>query len=169
MSYPRNASEYSGLPPKSPRPRNWMKRIVVALAVTGVLGTVLVVTLVVMAARFVGDAVDYLQSMDMTTMETRMAEAALNLDQRQREIIAPLFDKLKNNELTLPQREEIEQSIMEALGPEQRKQIETWKSIGIPGGQGLNGLMASAILWLEEHGVPVGLLMGAHEYSPQPR
>lgn len=169
MSYPRNASEHSGLPPKSPRPRNWMKRIVVALAVTGVLGTVVVVTLVVMAARFVGDAVDYLHSMDMTTMETRMAEATLDLDQRQREIIAPLFDKLKNNELTLPQREEIEQSIMEALGPEQRKQIETWKSIGIPGGHGLDGLMASAILWLEERGVPVGLLMSAHEDSPQPR
>lgn len=89
MSYPQCLRAF-GVSPKPPRPRNWVKRIVVALAVTGVLGTVLVVTLVVMAARFVGDAVDYLQSMDMTTMEARMAEAALDLDQRQREIIAPL-------------------------------------------------------------------------------
>ncbi len=169
MSYPRNASEHSGFPPKPPRPRNWVKRIVVALAVTGVLGTVLVVTLVVMAARFVGDAVDYLQSMDMTTMEARMAEAALDLDQRQREIIAPLFDRLKNDGLTLPQREEIEKAIMETLGPEQRRQIETWKSIGTSGGAGLDGVMASVILWLEERGVPVGLLMGAREDVQQPR
>lgn len=38
---------------------------------------------------------------------------------------------------------------METLGPEQRRQIETWKSIGTSGGAGLDELMASVILWLE--------------------
>lgn len=158
MSYPPIPPQFS--PSTTPKSANWVKRIAIALAVTGVLATALVVMLVVMAARFVGDAVDYLQSMDMTTMETRMAEAALDLDQRQREIIAPLFDRLKNDGLTLPQREEIEKAIMDALGPEQRAQVETWKNIGTTGAQNLDGVMASVILWLEERGVPVGLLMG---------
>lgn len=160
MSYSRNASVQRDSNSNAPRTGSWVKRIIVALAVTGVIGTVLVVMLAVMAFRFVGGAVDYLQSMDLATMESRMAEAALDLDQRQREIIGPLFDKLKSNELALPQREEVEKAIMEALTPQQRKQLEAWQN---------NGIMESIVHWLEELGVPVGLFMGNGEESPQMR
>lgn len=163
MSHPRSASAHSD--PKAPRPRNWMKRFAVALAVTGVIGTVLVITLAVVAVRFVGDAVDYVQTLDLATMESRMAEAALNLDQQQREIIAPLLERLKNDGLTPPQREEITGAIMEALTPEQRERIENWKSFGAAGAQGLDGLMASVLRWLEELGVPVGLLTGNAQHA----
>lgn len=169
MSHPRDASADPSSNSNAPKPANWTKRIIVALAVTGVIGTVLVVTLGVMAARFVGGAADKLQSMDMATIETRMAEAAMGLDQGQREIIGPLVEKLKKNELTLPQREEIEKAIMDALGPEQRKQIEALKNIENIGTRGLDGLVASVVAWLEERGVPVGLLTGNSEGSPQQR
>lgn len=158
MSFPRNASKHSDSNLNSPRTRSWLRRIAVALAVTGIIGTALVITLAVMAARFVGGAVDYLQSVDMAAFETRLAEAALELDQRQRESIMPLLDKLKNNGLALPQREEIERDILKVLSPEQRKQIETWKNIGATGTIGLEGLMAYCVRWLEEFGVPIDLL-----------
>ena len=147
-------------PTSEPRRRAWRGLFAVALAVTGVIGTVLVVTLAVMAVRFVGDAVDYVQTLDLATMESRMAEAALDLDQRQREIIAPLLERLKNEGLTPPQREDVTGAIMEALTPEQRERFESWKNIGAAGTQGLDGLMASVLRWLEELGVPVGLLRG---------
>lgn len=169
MSYQRDESAYPGANPRAPRPVNWMKRIIVTLAVAGVIGTVLVVTLGVMAARFVGGAVDYVQSMDMTTLEARMGEAALGLDQRQREIIEPLVDRLKSDGLTMPQREEIEKTIMDALGPEQQALMEAWKNMESMGAGGLDGLMMSVVAWLEELGVPVGLLMGNGEEGAQPR
>lgn len=163
MHHPRNTSTHSaGNAPASP---NWLKRFAVALAVTGVIGTVLVVTLAVMAVRFVGDAVDYVQTLDLATMESRMAEAALDLDQRQREIIAPLLERLKNEGLTPPQREDVTGAIMEALTPEQRERFESWKNIGAAGTQGLDGLMASVLRWLEELGVPVGLLRGDAQHA----
>ncbi len=151
---------HSNMNPNNPKPKNWLKRFAIALAVTGVIGTVLVVTLAVMAARFVGDAVDYVQTMDLSKVETSLAETALDLDQRQRELIGPLLERLKSDGLTPPQREEITSSIMEALSPEQRAQLESLKGIGAAGAEGMDGLMASLMRWLEELGVPVSLLTG---------
>ncbi len=160
MSHPRNMAAHSNMNPNNPKPKNWLKRFAIALAVTGVIGTVLVVTLAVMAARFVGDAVDYVQTMDLSKVETSLAETALDLDQRQRELIGPLLERLKSDGLTPPQREEITSSIMEALSPEQRAQLESLKGIGAAGAEGMDGLMASLMRWLEELGVPVSLLTG---------
>ncbi|PKN43677.1 MAG: hypothetical protein CVU60_01275 [Deltaproteobacteria bacterium HGW-Deltaproteobacteria-18] len=125
-----------------------------ALALTGIIGTALVITLTVLAARFIGGAVDYLQSMDMTALQSQLSEAELKLGQHQQEIIEPLLDKLKSDRLSLPQREEIGRTIMETLKPEQRKQIEALKNIE---SGWLDEMMASWMLKLKELGVPTGL------------
>lgn len=158
---------------KAPKPRSWSRRIVVALALTGIIGTALVITLTVLAARFVGGAVDYLQSVDMTALQTKLSEADLKLGQHQREIIEPLLNKLKNENLSLPQREEIGRTVMENLDPEQRKQLETLKNIEAAGLGALDQLLASVVRKLEELGVPVGMLsafiQGSGEKSPAPQ
>jgi hypothetical protein len=64
---------------KAPKPSSWGRRIVVALALTGIIGTALVITLTVLAARFVGGAVDYLQSVDMTALQRNFPRQTLNL------------------------------------------------------------------------------------------
>ena len=173
MTKPRQTPSLLNFKPKTSRPSSWGRRIVVALAVTGVIGTVLVIALTMLAARFVGGAVDYLQSMDMTALQTKLSEADLKLDQHQREIIEPLLNKLKNEDLSLPQREEIGRTVMENLGPEQRNQLEALKNIEAAGSGALDQLLASVVRKLEELGVPIGMLsafiQGNGESSPSPQ
>jgi hypothetical protein len=170
MTEPGKTPSVHNFKSKASKPGSWGRRIVVALALTGILGTVLVVTLTVLAARFVGGAVDYLQSADMATLQTQLSEADLKLGQHQREIIEPLLNKLKNEGLSLPQREEIERAVMETLKPEQRKQIETLRNIEAVGSGALNELLAALVRKLEELGVPKGMLsaiiQGNGEDSP---
>jgi hypothetical protein len=173
MTEPRQTPSLANFKPKTSKPSSWGRRIVVALAVTGFIGTALVITLTVLAARFVGGAVDYLQSMDMTALQTKLSEADLKLGQHQREIIEPLLNKLKNEDLSLPQREEIGRALMDTLEPEQRKQLETLKGIKAAGSGALDQLLASAVRKLEELGVPIGMLsafiQGNGENSPSPQ
>lgn len=173
MTEPRQTPSLPNFKPNAPRPGNWGRRIVVALALTGIIGTALVITLTVLAARFVGGAVDYLQSVDMTTLQTKLSEADLKLGQHQREIIEPLLNKLKNENLSLPQREEIERTVMENLNPEQRNQLEKLKNIEAAGSNALDRLLASVIRKLEELGIPAGMLSafirGNGENSPAPQ
>lgn len=170
MTEPRQTPSLPNFKSKASKPSSWGRRIVVALALTGIIGTALVITLTVLAARFVGGAVDYLQSVDMTALQTKLSEADLILGQHQREIIEPLLNKLKNENLSLPQREEIGRTVMENLDPEQRKQIETLKNIETAGSGALDQLLASVVRKLEELGVPVGMLsafiQGNGENSP---
>lgn len=158
MTEPRQTPPLPNFRSKASKPSSWSRRIVVALALTGIIGTALVITLTVLAARFVGGAVDYLQSMDMTVLQTKLSEADLKLDQHQREIIEPLLNQLKNEDLSLPQREEIGRTVMENLGPEQRKQLEALKNIEAAGSGALDQLLASVVRKLEELGVPIGML-----------
>ena len=173
MTEPRQTPSLPNFKSKAPKPSSWGRRIVVALALTGIIGTALVITLTVLAARFVGGAVDYLQSMDMTALQTKLSEADLKLDQHQREIIEPLLNQLKNEDLSLPQREEIGRTVMENLGPEQRKQLEALKNIEAAGSGALDQLLASVVRKLEELGVPIGMLsafiQGNGEKSPAPQ
>ena len=173
MTEPRQTPSLPNFKSKASKPSSWGRRIVVALALTGIIGTALVITLTVLAARFVGGAVDYLQSVDMTALQTKLSEADLKLDQHQREIIEPLLNKLKNEDLSLPQREEIGRTVMENLDPEQRKQLETLKNIESAGSGALDRLLASVVRKLEELGVPVGMLsafiQGNGENSPAPQ
>ena len=173
MTEPRQTPSLPNFKSKAPKPGSWGRRIVVALALTGIIGTALVITLTVLAARFVGDAVDYLQSVDMTALQTKLSEADLKLGQHQREIIEPLLNKLKNENLSLPQREEIGRTVMENLDPKQRKQLETLKNIEAAGSGALDQLLASVVRKLEELGVPVGMLsafiQGSGEKSPAPQ
>ena len=173
MTEPRQTFSLRNFKPRASKPSNWGRRVVVALAVTGVIGTALVITSTLLAARFVGGAVDYLQSMDMTALQTKLSEADLKLDQHQREIIEPLLNKLKNEDLSLPQREEIGRTVMENLGPEQRKQLEALKNIEAAGSGALDQLLASVVRKLEELGVPIGMLsafiQGNGEKSPAPQ
>ncbi len=170
MTEPRQTPSLPNFKSNAPKPSSWGRRIVVALALTGIIGTALVITLTVLAARFVGGAVDYLQSVDMTALQTKLSEADLKLGQHQREIIEPLLNKLKNENLSLPQREEIGRTVMENLDPEQRKQLETLKNIEAAGSGALDQLFASVVRKLEELGVPVGMLpaliQGSGEKSP---
>ena len=115
MTEPRQTLSLANFKPKTSKPSRWGRRIVVALAVTGFIGTALVITLTVLAALVVGGAVDYLQSMDMTALQTKLSEADLKLGQHQREIIEPLKNKFKNEDLSLPQREEIGRALMDTL------------------------------------------------------
>jgi hypothetical protein len=173
MTEPRQTPPLPNFKSKAFKPSSWGRRIVVALALTGIIGTALVITLTVLAARFVGGAVDYLQSMDMTALQTKLSEADLKLDQHQREIIEPLLNKLKNEDLSLPQREEIGRTVMENLGPEQRKQLEALQNIEAAGSGALDQLLASVVRKLEELGVPIGMLsafiQGNGEKSPAPQ
>ena len=173
MTEPRQTPSLPNFKSNAPKPSSWGRRIVVALALTGIIGTALVITLTVLAARFVGGAVDYLQSMDMTALQTKLSEADLKLDQHQREIIEPLLNKLKNEDLSLPQREEIGRTVMENLGPEQRNQLEALKNIEAAGSGALDQLLASVVRKLEELGVPIGMLsafiQGNGEKSPAPQ
>ena len=173
MTEPRQTPSLPNFKSKASKPSSWGRRIVVALALTGIIGTALVITLTVLAARFVGGAVDYLQSMDMTALQTKLSEADLKLDQHQREIIEPLLNQLKNEDLSLPQREEIGRTVMENLGPEQRKQLEALKNIEAAGSGALDQLLASVVRKLEELGVPIGMLsafiQGNGEKSPAPQ
>ncbi|MBU4526770.1 MAG: hypothetical protein KUA37_19545 [Desulfomicrobium sp.] len=173
MTEPRQTPSLLNFKPKTSRPSSLGRRIFVALAVTGVIGTALVITLTVLAARFVGGAVDYLQSIDMTALQTKLSEADLKLDQHQREIIEPLLNKLKNEDLSLPQREEIGRTVMENLGPEQRNQLEALENIEAAGSGALDQLLASVVRKLEELGVPIGMLsafiQGNGENSPSPQ
>ena len=173
MTEPRQTPTLPNFKSKASKPSSWGRRIVVALALTGIIGTALVITLTVLAARFVGGAVDYLQSVDMTALQTKLSEADLKLGQHQREIIEPLLNKLKNENLSLPQREEIGRTVMENLDPEQRKQLETLKNIESAGSGALDRLLASVVRKLEELGVPVGMLsafiQGNGENSPAPQ
>lgn len=173
MSEPRQTPSLPNFKSKASKPSSWGRRIVVALALTGIIGTALVVTLTILAARFVGGAVDYLQSVDMTALQTKLSEADLKLGQHQREIIEPLLNKLKNENLTLPQREEIGRTVMENLDPEQRKQLEALKNIEAAGSGALDQLLASVIRKLEELGIPIGMLsafiQGDGENSPAPQ
>lgn len=173
MTEPRQTPSPLNFKPKTSKPSSLGRRIFVALAVTGVLGIALVITLTVLAARFVGGAVDYLQSMDMTALQTKLSEADLKLNQHQREIIEPLLNKLKNEDLSLPQREEIGRTVMENLGPEQRKQLEALQNIEAAGSGALEQLLASVVRKLEELGVPIGMLsafiQGNGEKSPAPQ
>ncbi len=173
MTEPRQTPSLPNFKSKASKPSSWGRRIVVTLALTGIIGTALVVTLTVLAARFVGGAVDYLQSMDMTALQTKLSEADLKLDQHQREIIEPLLNKLKNEDLSLPQREEIGRTVMENLGPEQRNQLEALKNIEAAGSGALDQLLASVVRKLEELGVPIGMLsafiQGNGENSPSPQ
>ena len=173
MNEPRQTPSLPNFKPNAPKPGSWGRRIVVALALTGIIGTALVITLTVLAARFVGGAVDYLQSVDMTALQTKLSEADLKLGQHQREIIEPLLNKLKNENLTLPQREEIGRTVMENLDPEQRKQLEALKNIEAAGSGAWDRLLASVVHKLEELGVPVGMLsafiQGNGENSPAPQ
>lgn len=173
MTESRQTSVHPNFKRTASKPISWGRRIVVALALTGIVGTALVITLTVLAARFVGGAVDYLQSMDVTALQTQLSEADLKLGQQQREIIEPLLNKLKNENLSLPQREEIGQAIMDALKPEQIKQIETLKGIEAAGSGALDELLASLVRKLEELGVPIGMLSaiirGNGEGSPAPQ
>ncbi len=170
MTEPRQTPPLLKIKPKTSKPSSLGRRIFVALAVTGVIGIALVITLTVLAARFVGGAVDYLQSMDMTALQTKLSEADLKLNQHQREIIEPLLHKLKNEDLSLPQREQIGRTVMENLEPEQRQQFETLKNIEAAGSGALDQLLASVVRKLEELGVPIGMLsafiQGNGENSP---
>jgi hypothetical protein len=173
MTEPRQTPSLPNFKPNAPKPGGWGRRIVVALALTGIIGTALVITLTVLAARFLGGAVDYLQSVDMTALQTKLSEADLKLAQHQREIIEPLLNKLKNENLSLAQREEIGRTVMENLDAEQRKQIETFKNIEAAGSGAWDRLLASVVRKLEELGVPVGMLstfiQGNGENSPAPQ
>lgn len=173
MTEPRQTPSLPNFKSKAPKPGNWGRRIIVALALTGIIGTALVITLTVLAARFVGGAVDYLQSVDMTALQTKLSEADLKLGQHQREIIEPLLNKLKNENLSLPQREEIGRTVMENLDPEQRKQLEALKNIEASGSGALDRLLASLVRKLEELGIPVGMLsafiQGNGEKNPAPQ
>ncbi len=170
MTEPRQKPSLLNFNPRTSKPSSWGRRIFMSLAVTGVIGIALVITLTVLAARFVGGAVDYLQSMDMTALQTKLSEADLKLDQHQREIIEPLLNKLKNEDLSLPQREQIGRTVMENLEPEQRQQFETLKNIEAAGSGALDQLLASVVRKLEELGVPIGMLsafiQGNGENSP---
>jgi hypothetical protein len=172
MTESRQTPSLPNFKSKAFKPSSWGRRIVVALALTGIIGTALVITLAVLAARFVGGAVDYLQSMAMTVLQTQLSEAVVKLNQHQREIIEPLLNKLKNENLSLPQQEEIGRAVMEALEPEQRKHIEALKDIEAVGSGALDDLLASAIRKLEELGVPIGMLSaffrGSAEESSSP-
>lgn len=173
MTEPRQTPSLPNFKPNAPKPGSWGRRIVVALALTGIIGTVLVITLTVLAARFLGGAVDYLQSVDMTALQTKLSEADLKLAQHQREIIEPLLNKLKNENLSLAQREEIGRTVMETLDAEQRKQLETFKNIEAAGSGAWDRLLAPVVRKLEELGMPVGMLsafiQGNGEKSPTPQ
>jgi hypothetical protein len=173
MAESRQTSVHPNFKRNASKPSSWGRRIVIALALTGFIGTALVITLTVLAARFVGGAVDYLQSMDVTALQTQLSEADLKLGQQQREIIEPLLNKLKNENLSLPQREEIGRAIVDTLKPEQLKQIETLKGIEAAGSGALDELLASLVRKLEELGVPIGMLSaiigGNGEGSPAPQ
>lgn len=158
MTEPRQPHSLPNSKSKVLMPSSWGRRIVVALAVTGIIGTALVITLTVLAARFVGDAVDYLQSVDMTALQTKLSEADIKLGQHQREIIEPLLNTLKNEDLSLPQREEIGRTIFENLDPEQRNQLEILKNTETTGTGVLGQLLTSALRKMEELGVPLGML-----------
>lgn len=158
MTEPRQTPSLPNFESKTSKPSSWGRRIVVALALTGIIGTALVITLTVLAARFVGGAVDYLQAIDMTALQAKLSEADLKLGEQQREIIEPLLNKLKNENLSLPQREEIGRTVMDHLDPEQRKQLEALKNIETVGSGALDQLLASVVRKLEELGVPIGML-----------
>ena len=83
------------------------------------------------------------------------------------------MNKLKNEDLSLPQREEIGRTVMENLGPEQRKQLEALKNIEAAGSGALDQLLASVVRKLEELGVPIGMMsdfiQGNGEKSPAPQ
>ncbi len=158
MTEPRQTPSLPNFESKTSKPSSWGRRIVMSLALTGIIGTALVITLTVLAARFVGGAVDYLQSIDMTALQAKLSEADLKLGEQQREIIEPLLNKLKNENLSLPQREEIGQSVMDHLDPAQRKQLEALKNIETVGSGALDQLLASVARKLEELGVPIGVL-----------
>ncbi len=87
--------------------------------------------------------------------------------------IEHLLNKLKNENLTLPQREEIGRTVMENLDPEQRNQLEALKNIEAAGSGAWDRLLASVAHKLEELGVPVGMLsafiQGNGENSPAPQ
>jgi hypothetical protein len=87
--------------------------------------------------------------------------------------IEHLLNKLKNENLTLPQREEIGRTVMENLDPEERKQLEALKNIEAAGSGAWDRLLASVAHKLEELGVPVGMLsafiQGNGENSPAPQ
>lgn len=158
MAEPRQTFSLRNFKSRTSKPCNWGRRFVVALAVTGVIGTALVITLTSLAARFVGGAVDYLQSMDITALQTKLSEADLKLDQHQREIIEPLLHKLKSENLSLPQREEIGRTVMKNLQPEQRKQFEELETFKASGSGALELLLASVVRKLDEFGVPIVML-----------
>ena len=131
-----------------------MRRLLVGVALAGVIGLVVLLVLGVVAFKLVSGAIQNPPDVELLALEKMVAGQAVVLDARQQERVRPLLARLAAPDLPAAEQQALKKELWGVLAPAQRAEVERWKSEASQKAAEVAGIPAAITAWLDQLGLP---------------